>query len=219
MEAAASQTVGSKKKRVTKKHTGGSMKRGCQCYFVAKQPYLDNTLCEIQYHNMDHHNMQGESCHGEDFSGSCHSLGNRLSDGMKQHLMSLLRLGLSPAQVLAQHKARIKELAFTNADVDRDTFVLPSDVRNLSNKRAEELWQKHPKDSTSVRMWMQENMDSVFFYQEYHSPSQNLDSQTELPFTIGIQTEWQLEMMLKFGHHRAVSCDATFGTNEKKVSH
>ena len=38
-----------------------------------------------------------------------------------------------------------------------------------------------------------------------------------IPFTIGIQTAWQHEMMLKHGHKKAVSIDATFVTNENKV--
>jgi hypothetical protein len=31
---------------------------------------------------------------------------------------------------------------------------------------------------------------------------------------IGIQTEWQRDMMLQQGHESGVSIDATFGTNE-----
>ena len=36
---------------------------------------------------------------------------------------------------------------------------------------------------------------------------------TDLPFLLGIQTDWQKKMMMKFGHGRAVSMDATHGTN------
>ena len=39
-----------------------------------------------------------------------------------------------------------------------------------------------------------------------------------MPFTIGIQTPWQKKMMLKHGHRSGILVDATFGTNEKKVS-
>jgi hypothetical protein len=40
-----------------------------------------------------------------------------------------------------------------------------------------------------------------------------------MPFTLGIQTPWQREMMIKHGHQEGVVVDATFGTNEKKVTH
>jgi hypothetical protein len=43
-------------------------------------------------------------------------------------------------------------------------FVLPLNVRNLAKKRVEKLWQKHPKDPISVRMWVLENLELLFFY-------------------------------------------------------
>ncbi len=39
-----------------------------------------------------------------------------------------------------------------------------------------------------------------------------------MPFTIGIQTKWQKEMMLCHGHESGVSINVTFGTNNKKVA-
>ncbi len=33
-----------------------------------------------------------------------------------------------------------------------DTFVFPCDARNLTKKKINELWQKHPMDPISVRM-------------------------------------------------------------------
>jgi len=38
-----------------------------------------------------------------------------------------------------------------------------------------------------------------------------------MPFTFGIQTSWQREMMIERGHQGGVAVDATFKTNEKKV--
>ena len=39
------------------------------------------------------------------------------------------------------------------------------------------------------------------------------DHITNLPFILGIQTPWQKEVMIKFGHKGAISMDATHGTN------
>jgi len=47
----------------------------------------------------------------------------------------------------------------------------------------------------------------------------NLLKQDETPFTLRIQTTWQLEMIEKFGHGSSISFDATFGTNQTKVCH
>jgi len=73
---------------------------------------------------------------------------------MKSHLMGLIRQGFFLVEVMAHHKVYIKEKALNNELVTHDTFVLPSDVRNLAKKIANELWQKHPKDLISVRMWV-----------------------------------------------------------------
>ena len=47
----------------------------------------------------------------------------------------------------------------------------------------------------------------------------NSTTRSEAPFTIGIQTEWQLEMMKKFGNNNTISIDATFGTTQTRVRH
>jgi hypothetical protein len=41
----------------------------------------------------------------------------------------------------------------------------------------------------------------------------------ECTYTLGIQTEWQLSMMVLHGHNSAVSFDATFGTNTPRVNY
>jgi hypothetical protein len=38
-----------------------------------------------------------------------------------------------------------------------------------------------------------------------------------MPFVIGIQTNFQFRMMLQYGHQSAIAIDATFATNDKKV--
>jgi len=38
----------------------------------------------------------------------------------------------------------------------------------------------------------------------------------QMPFTIGIQTSAQLELMLTWGHNKAIWMDVTFGINDVK---
>jgi hypothetical protein len=109
---------------------------------------------------------------------------------MKNHLMGLLQQGFSHAQVMAHHKAYVKEKALKNKPITQDTFVLPFDVKNLSRKRRNELWQKHPKDPMSVRMWVMENPNSNFYYVEHAPMDLNFPSQNDTQFTLGIQTLW-----------------------------
>ena len=43
--------------------------------------------------------------------------------------------------------------------------------------------------------------------------------QEDSPFILGIQIQWQLHMMTKFGHNNALSVSVTFGTSQTWVSH
>lgn len=81
----------------------------------------------------------------------------------------------------------------------------------------------HANDAQSVRMLVQKNPEKVFQYTETNlGKPVKVEGQLDggnMPFTIGIQIPWQLEMMAKYKHGGGVSIDATFGTNDKKVSH
>jgi hypothetical protein len=216
-----------KVKRIGKTMAGNSIKRGCQRAFVAKQPYLDGTLCVLIYENTEHLNIHGELCHGTMVelchgtmvSGTRYALGVGLSDELKMKIAQMHAFGLSPAKIMQQHTKEVRELTLSNGVVTRDTFLLPVDVRNICRKRAEELWEKHPSDPVSVRMWVMENPENVFYYQEHDLLDINSQVQDDSPFTLGVQSEWQLEMMVKFGHNSVFAIDSTFGTSQTRVCH
>ena len=96
-------------------------------------------------------------------------------------------------------------------------FLSDQDVRNLSSKKVAEMYRLHPNDALSVRMWVESNGDSVFYYEETGKLGPGALQAHNDPFVIGIQTPWQNETMLKFGHNSRVAIDATFGTSAKKV--
>ena len=146
---------------------GMSMKRGCQCNFVAKQLEVDQELCTIQFHCMEHKTKDGKDYHGAEFGGQRAGLSGHLSPATKQWIADNLRAGKSPAQVMADHKVEVMLLAQKNMPATRDTFIMPTDVYYLANKLAKELWEKHPRDAMSVRMWTDENQDSFYHYREY----------------------------------------------------
>jgi hypothetical protein len=91
---------------------------------------------------------------------------------------------------MVHHKAYVKEKALNNEHVSYDTFVLPFDVKNLTKKITNELWQKHPKDPIIVRMWVLENLDLVFYYVQHAPLDLNISNQDDTPFTPRIQTPW-----------------------------
>jgi hypothetical protein len=70
--------------------------------------------------------------------------------------------GLFPIQIMQQHTKEVQELVVSNGLVTRDMLLLPSDVRNICRKRAEDMWEKHPSDPINVRMWATENHKRTF---------------------------------------------------------
>jgi hypothetical protein len=70
-----------------------------------------------------------------------------------------------------------------------------------------------------MHTWVQQNTNLKFYYQKNRVEVDGGLSKQNMPFTLGIQTPWQREMMIEHGHQGGVKVDATFGTNEKKVIH
>ncbi len=68
-----------------------------------------------------------------------------------------------------------------------------------------DLWQKHKKDPMNVRMWVNESEKCVFYYIEYGISDLNSIPNGDMPFIIGIQTKWQMQMMILHGNKRAIS--------------
>jgi hypothetical protein len=91
---------------------------------------------------------------------------------------------------MTHHKSEVKEQTQRNEHVTCDIFVPPLDVKNLAEKKVNELWQKRLKDPISMRMWVLENLELVLFYLEHAPFDLNLLKQDETPFTLGIQTTW-----------------------------
>ena len=107
---------------------------------------------------------------------------------MKKKLGSMLEMGLTSTQVMIQYKVFVMKMALSNAPVSGDMFVMAHDVRNIANKRAEETWMKHKKETLSIRLWKDENNKQVFFYQEHGLLDMNKVEQDDAPFTLGFHT-------------------------------
>ena len=173
-----------KVKCIGKTLAGNSIKRGCQRTFVAKQPYLDGALCVLIYENTEHLNTHGELCHGTMVSGTRYALGVGLSSELKMKIAQMHAFGLSPAQIMQQYTKEVRELALSNGVVIRDTFFVAGGCEERLSKSS-----GHMSDPISVRMWVMENLENVFYYQEHSLLDINSQVQNDSPFTFGIQSE------------------------------
>jgi hypothetical protein len=124
------------------------------------------------------------------------------------------------AKIMSMHIEWALQMKFECIVADRKWFLRERDIRNIASDLRKNIYEKHPNDTESVRLWVQANPDQVFFYQEFGDMKTALPGELNgenMPFVIGIQNQFQFEMMLEHGHESAVSLDATFGTNQPKV--
>ena len=146
-----------------------------------------------------------------------------LSPEIRAFVEECLRRKDTPNQIMRKHLDLLKQWQAHGRDLTRDLLLTTKDIRNISGKLAQEAYMLHKNDAKSVRMWVQRNSDMVFYYTESNKekpePVRGELTGENMPFTIGIQTPWQREMMLKHGDKGGILVDATFGTNEKKVLH
>ena len=204
--------------RTSARMRGSGQRRGCQCGFVVKQLYLEPAVAELTYHQMKHVNLGGFFCHGSTKIGHKCRFSSHLSPHVREFIMSHLRLGLSVPQIMGKHRKRFMEVCSRGEELTRDLFISEQDIRNVAGRLAKETYKRDNNDAKSVRMWVQEHPHLVFYYKESGLHVRGAITRGNFPFTIGIQTSWQQDMMLKHGHKKVVSIDATFATNENKVS-
>eukprot|EP01018_Ginkgo_biloba_P040190 Gb_37568 [translate_table: standard] len=181
------------------------MMRGCLCHFTVKRLYTRPTIALMIYNQRNHVDRTGSPCHGSLDSraiGTRAMYAPRISDELRQRIMSMLYVGISMDNIMQNHSETVEKHGGPN---NRDDLLTRNDVRNMERVIKQSTYELHSNDVLSIRMWVQRHQKHVFFYQDF--------SVTE-PFILGIQTEWQLQQMIRFGHNSFIAADSTFGTNK-----
>jgi hypothetical protein len=99
----------------------------------------------------------------------------------------------------------------------KDCFLSEDDVRNVYGLLQKDLYMKDLNDAESVRMWVRENPDLVFYYQDPGGMVDGAITADNMPFVIGIQTNFQFRMMLQYGHQSAIAIDMTSPQMTKRL--
>ncbi|KAF9681162.1 hypothetical protein SADUNF_Sadunf06G0196900 [Salix dunnii] len=183
------------------------MMRGCLCHFTVKRLYTRPFLALIIYNQRKHVDKTGAPCHGildVDAVGTRAMYAPRISEELRQKVMSLLYIGISLDNII-QHHAEVVQ--GHGGPLNRDDFLTRNDVRNMERIVRNSSYKLHADDEFSVRMWVQRHQKHVFFFQDMSS--------TE-PFVLGIQTDWQLQQMIHYGHSGLVASHSTFGLKKLK---
>ncbi|KAK8962780.1 hypothetical protein KSP40_PGU007671 [Platanthera guangdongensis] len=181
--------------------------RGCTCRFAVKRLYARPALALIIYHEKRHVNKSGFVCHGpldRDAIGPRAKRVPYMCSEIQQQTMSLIYLGVPEENVLKTHLEGIQRYCGSDARIDSFASQYVQKLGMIVKRSTHEL---DLDDQTSIRMWVERNKKSVFFYQ---------DSSDTDPFILGIQTEWQLQQMIRFSHHSLLACDSSFGIHKLK---
>ncbi|KAJ8769214.1 hypothetical protein K2173_000989 [Erythroxylum novogranatense] len=181
--------------------------RGCTCHFVVKRLYARPSIALLIYNDRRHVNKSGFVCHGpldRDAIGPGAKKIPYICNEIQQQTMSMIYLGIPEENVLEKHIEGIQRYCGSDAKVNSLASQYVQKLGMIIKRSTHEL---DLDDQASIRMWVERNKKSIFFYQ---------DSSEEDPFILGIQTEWQLQQMIRFGHDSLMAADSTFGIKRLK---
>ncbi|CAA2982278.1 uncharacterized protein LOC111397061 [Olea europaea var. sylvestris] len=181
--------------------------RGCTCHFVVKRLYARSSLALIIYNDRRHVNKAGFVCHGpldRDAIGPGAKKIPYVCSEVQQQTMSMIYLGIPEENVLEKHMEGIQRYCGSDAKVKSLASQYVHKLGMIIKRSTHEL---DLDDQASIRLWIERNKKSIFFYQD--------TSETD-PFILGIQTEWQLQQMIRFGHRNIIAVDSTFGIKRLK---
>lgn len=181
------------------------MMRGCLCHFTVKRLYTRPHLALIVYNQRSHIDKNGMPCHGlldRDALGTRAVYAPRISEDLRQKIVSMLYVGIPLAKIIQHHKETVER---HGGPSNRDDLLTRNDVRNMERAMRHSTYELHTDDAYSVKLWVQRNQKYVFFFQE----SNEMEA-----FILGIQTEWQLQRMLQYGHNSSIVSHSNFGSKK-----
>jgi len=182
--------------------------RGCLCHFTMKRLYTRPLLALIIYNQRNHVDKTGAPCHGfldRDALGTRAVYAPRISEDLRQKIMSMLHVGIPLDNIIRHHTEAVER---HGGPSNRDDFLTRNDVRNMERAIRHCTYELHAEDACSVKMWVQRHQRNVFFFQE------NWDMEA---FVLGIQSEWQLQQMLHYGHNSFIVLHSNFGSKKLRV--
>lgn len=182
--------------------------RGCTCHFVVKRLYACPSVALLVYNDRRHVNKAGIVCHGpldRDAIGPGAKKFPYVGSEIQQQTMSMIYLGIPEENVLEKHIEGIERYGGADAKVKSLASQYVQKLGMIIKRTSHEL---DLDDQASIRLWAERNKKSIFFYQ---------DTSETNPFVLGIQTEWQLQQMVRFGHQNIIAVDSTFGVKRLKV--
>ncbi|PON58491.1 Zinc finger, SWIM-type [Trema orientale] len=194
---------------VPKKKNAGrpNTKRGCTCHFIVKRLIAEPSVALIIYNEDKHVDKKGLPCHGpqdKKAAGTRAVFAPYISEDLRLRVLSLLYVGVSVETIMQRHNETVER---QGGPCNRDDLLTHRYVRRQERSIRRSTYELDTDDSVSVSMWVESHQSNVFFFEDFSDSD---------PFTLGIQTEWQLQQMIRFGNRSLLVSDSKFGTNKLK---
>ncbi|KAJ6722652.1 ZINC ION BINDING PROTEIN [Salix koriyanagi] len=194
---------------VPKKKNAGrpNTKRGCTCHFIVKRLIAEPSVALIIYNQDKHVDKKGLPCHGpqdKKAEGTRAMFAPYISEDLRLRVLSLLYVGVSVETIMQRHNETVER---QGGPCNRDDLLTHRYVRRQERSIRRSTYELDTDDAVSINLWVESHQNQVFFFEDFS------DSE---PFTLGIQTEWQLQQMIRFGNRGLVASDSRFGTNKLK---
>ncbi|XP_023542977.1 uncharacterized protein LOC111802734 [Cucurbita pepo subsp. pepo] len=194
---------------IPKKKNAGrpNTKRGCTCHFIVKRLIAEPSIALIIYNEDKHVDKKGLPCHGpqdKKAEGTRAMFAPYISEDLRLRVLSLLYVGVSVETIMQRHNESVEK---QGGPCNRDDLLTHRYVRIQERSIRRSTHELDEDDAVSINMWVEGHRSNVFFYEDF------TDTDT---FTLGIQTEWQLQQMIRFGNRGLLASDSRFGTNKLK---
>ncbi|GLU04149.1 hypothetical protein SLE2022_213110 [Rubroshorea leprosula] len=194
---------------IRKKTNAGrpNTKRGCTCHFIVKRLIAEPSAALIIYNQDKHVDIKGLPCHGpQDMkaAGTQAMFAPYISEDLRLRVLSLLHVGVSVETIMQRHNESVERQGGAN---NRDDLLNHRYVRRQERSIRRSTYELDADDAVSLSMWVESHQTHVFFYEDFTDSG---------PFILGIQTEWQLQQMIRFGNRSLIAFDSRFGTNKMK---
>ena len=134
----------------------------------------------------------------------------RISEDLRKNIASKLQEGVSEKKILDGIRNNIHD------DISREHLVTLQDIQNICRQYNIDGIQHHSSDHQSVKIWIEEMLSQIYNPVLLHKvqgeePCIEMENLKKEDMLLVIQTEFQRDMMVKFGNN-IVCLDATHGT-------
>lgn len=173
-----------------------------------KRLIAEPSVALIIYNDDKHVDKKGVPCHGpqdKKAAGTIAEFAPYISEDLRLRVLSLLYVGVSMETIMQRHNESVKK---QGGPSNRDDLLSQRYVRRQEREIRRSNCELDVDDSVSIDKWVGIHQNNVFFYEDFSESD---------PFILGIQTEWQLQQMIKFGNCALLASDSRFGTNKLKV--